>query len=228
MREYAESFGVLDLCRHFGVPRRECHLEDERASHGHADPLRGEELVEDWLMWSRMLEAFLGLHVSVNAGNNGDPGRWACLLGSLSGRAAEAGESSRLSQRVEGEWFLSRQRLALLDPDTSFEDWHAALTLGEATRLLEFWVNLMLRAGRVSPRVRLTDHDEPRFELAAPDTFGAIARQLAGVAASIPSIKLCRGCGLTFAPDRGNQKWCHECKKNRVDFKLRQRAYRAR
>jgi hypothetical protein len=111
------------------------------------------------------------------------------------------------------------------------EDWSELTDEAEAAsgagnqvqfQLLGTIVNLWLKEGDARPQVIYEGDREFRFEVWAPEVYGAVGRQLATLIAGVKAFAFCYGCRkfIDYAddeykrgPKRGQRTWCTECRK---------------
>jgi hypothetical protein len=203
---FAQTFGLLNLCRKHELPadhHRDCERRFFHPPSGPREPIRV------WRRWVRRLLGTIGMvqHHAVGVALRADD-----VEASFLGFDQWAGYVSILRPPLPITGYsLGKNSEAI--PEKS-APWRPPSSLVQG-HILARWLNFLLdtASGGVSVRVS----DERRFELVERvnprcPLFSRLIREVAGVAAHgcIP-VRRCKGCSQLFLPHRRSVLYCGAC-----------------
>lgn len=222
--EYAQKWGVLEICKHHGLPRSHnsntwprvwsppphplfsddavCvplslrHVDDDSCE-------SGWEALERWRYFSSQAKAVLNIAASLNQGHPGSAIDWEVL---------------DLAYHDEWEWKEYRQT--------------SKFSVKHGHSLLSFVVNDWLQLGGVRPQFLWTVGSKPRIEWGGPTLFGHLAVQMALVVSQTNEMAFCSHCGIPYLarrqPNPNRRHYCETCRKAGIAERLASRDYRRR
>lgn len=227
--DFARSYGVLALCEH-GTPFAHCGNQQiykkGGCRRGDWKPRLYFESIRDWRKLSRAFNATLNIFSRVRQGWAGLEEDWKTI--DLPGRTvppviylARPTESTE-SPDDNTVSALYRMRVMLAPQPSPKPNQRDRAADFDGRMLCQYWLNPMIRMGRLFPR--LSWHGERiNFELSAAgllpsdayNLFGSLILQLTLAVAGAQGFAVCGDCGKSFMPKKlpnpRRRRFCPDC-----------------
>ena len=241
IHQFAQKYGVLKLCAKHDLPGDgPGHRCSPRGSNDGASYV---EDIRQWRTWARRFRGTLAMASAIRAGKHPAIEDVRDAFDVPSPRVDEAsGEIATLAETLALPAYVPRDGLVTVSvagvstTGRGFMGWSAESFLDPQrkphVRRWRFrqWINALLAVAQVGPVLVFRARDWRIADGVSPTSplFGALVLELAYRCAQGDLVKRCDDCQEPFAPQRGTDRFCKECREARVPEKWAARAYRAR